>query len=115
NDVLWRVGQAAHLLVAFEHVADVIDGGKGNLALDIAVQVGGIGRDDHPSAPCPDPDDLQAGRVPADQVHAEARREFGRATVEFHLAAIELADETDDVLDVEGMTKGRVAHAPAGG
>src|SRR5690242_8809127 len=75
----------------------------------------GIRSQHDPAAPRPDANHLQPHGVAADMVQGEAGCELRIAVMEADAPAIDLAHQSDDILDTVGLAEGRLRHMAAGG
>jgi hypothetical protein len=87
DDVLARTREPEERLVAFEHVAEIVEDRERALLLHVGIEMRCVGREDDPSAPGPDPHRLEPHGVAADEMHAQARGEFVDPVVELQAEA----------------------------
>ena len=79
------------------------------------VEVRGVGRQHHRTAPGLHAHALQPLRVAADMVDGDPRHDLALAVVKGDPVGKDLAHHRDDVLNLERHAKRRVAHAAARG
>ena len=115
NDVGGRGREPPERSVALEHLADIVGGRKHAAALDVGIEVGGVGCEHDVAALRLHADRLQALGVAADLVHGDAGRDLVDAVVEDDAAVEHLAHHGDDVLLLERPLEVGVAHAAPGG
>ena len=115
DDVVAGRRQLLEGCVALEDVADVVDEREDAALLDMGVEVGRVGGQHDVAPPRAHPHALQAPRVTADAVDADARRHLLRSVVEDHAAGEDLAHHRHHVFDLEGPADHLVTHAAPGG
>lgn len=111
NDVLRPVRQFLDAAMAVQHPAHVEHDGKRPAGAQVVPVMRGIAGQHQPASLGRDAHHLQACRVPADQVQADAGRDLGIAVVEHQLAGMQPLDGLGHVPSLEGAAHRRVAHA----
>ena len=101
-------------VIGVKHLADVEGGREGPAGFHILVIMAHVGGDDDPAAACMHADELHAGRMAADRMNTDPRREFDRPVVELDAAREIEPHDADDILDLERASEERVAHVAAG-
>ncbi|MNT16323.1 hypothetical protein D3C72_1514190 [compost metagenome] len=115
HDVRLGIRQGPDARIALQHIAQVEDGGKRIAVGVVAVVVQGVGRQHHPPARGVHAHHLQAGRVAADAVELQPRRQRRVAVMEAHAPGVHLAHHRLDVVHREKMPHRFEAHVAAGG
>lgn len=111
NDVLRPVRQFLDAAMAVQHPAHVEHDGKRQAGAQVVPVMRGIAGQHQPASLGRDAHHLQACRVPADQVQADAGRDLDIAVVEHQLAGMQPLDGLGHVPSLEGAAHRRVAHA----
>ena len=102
--MLWRLSQAPQRVVALQHLADVENEREAAALFHMLVIVAGVGCQHHPAALAMNPYRLQARRMAADMVDADARRDLVVAVMEDDPVLENHAHHSNHMLDLVGTT-----------
>src|SRR5260370_42616463 len=81
----------------------------------MGIEMGGVGGENHPAARGDDADGLKPRRVDAEMMERETWRQLGIAVMEADATLIDLAHQTDDVVDGIGLAERAMRHVAPGG
>jgi hypothetical protein len=99
--VLRRCRELAQPPIAFQGLGNIVNGWKHPAAVDVRVEMCGIGRHHHRTQPRVHAHALQALGVAADMVNAHARHDLSVAVVEFDPSGKHLSHHRNHVVGLE--------------